>query len=178
MWAVGLRAARRRPGLLTAATLADVSGADVAATFRIARETVADPGRRAVLWRDLARGLLRDYSGAAAALLELAGGKARRRRWPARPACSRPRPAGEEVTAAGEDLRAPRLARVADPEHWQVSADNVLMRLALRSGLVATDDDVERVRAATRDVFARVAAEAPSGAAARRSALGAWPRRP
>ena len=40
MWAVGLRAARRRPGLLTAVTLADVSGADVAATFRIARETV------------------------------------------------------------------------------------------------------------------------------------------
>ena len=35
---------------------------------------------------------------------------------------------------------------VADPENWEVSADNVLMRLALRSGLVAqaTVDDRPR----------------------------------
>ena len=41
---------------------------------------------------------------------------------------------------------------VRDPEHWQVCADNVLMRLALRSGLVApgSRDDV---RAATRDAL-------------------------
>jgi hypothetical protein len=47
---------------------------------------------------------------------------------------------------------------VADPENWQVSADNVLMRLALRSGLV-DQGDLEAVRAATRDAFKRVALE-------------------
>jgi hypothetical protein len=45
---------------------------------------------------------------------------------------------------------------VTDPENWQVSADNVLMRLALRSGLVEAGELAE-VRAATRDVFKRVA---------------------
>jgi hypothetical protein len=45
---------------------------------------------------------------------------------------------------------------VADPEHWEVSSDNVLMRLALRSGLVAPGER-EEVRAATRAAFKRVA---------------------
>jgi hypothetical protein len=45
---------------------------------------------------------------------------------------------------------------VADPERWEVSADNVLMRLSLRSGLVAPGD-LGRVRTATRDAFKRVA---------------------
>jgi N-glycosylase/DNA lyase len=40
-----------------------------------------------------------------------------------------------------------------------VSADNVLMRLALRSGLVE-QGDVEEVREATRDAFKQVAEEA------------------
>jgi hypothetical protein len=40
-----------------------------------------------------------------------------------------------------------------------VSADNVLMRLALRSGLVE-QGDVEEVREATRDGFKQVAEEA------------------
>jgi hypothetical protein len=40
-----------------------------------------------------------------------------------------------------------------------VSADNVLMRLALRSGLVE-QEDVEEVREATRDAFKQVAEEA------------------
>ena len=39
-----------------------------------------------------------------------------------------------------------------------MSADNVLMRLALRSGLVAPGA-LPEVRAATRDVFKRLAAE-------------------
>ncbi|MGH2950666.1 MAG: hypothetical protein ACRDKX_01310, partial [Solirubrobacterales bacterium] len=46
-----------------------------------------------------------------------------------------------------------------DPEHWQVSADNVLMRLALRSGLVEPGER-EEVRARTRDAFGLVAADA------------------
>ena len=48
---------------------------------------------------------------------------------------------------------------VADPEHWEVSADNVLMRLALRSGLVEPGE-LDEVRAATRDAFKRVAVAA------------------
>ena len=40
-----------------------------------------------------------------------------------------------------------------------MSADNVLMRLALRSGLVE-QEDVEEVREATRDAFKQVAEEA------------------
>ena len=48
---------------------------------------------------------------------------------------------------------------VSDPENWEVSADNVLMRLALRSGLVE-EGDVEEVREATRDAFKQVAEEA------------------
>ncbi|CAN5554209.1 hypothetical protein BH10ACT11_BH10ACT11_05670 [soil metagenome] len=39
--------------------------------------------------------------------------------------------------------------RVRDPETWQVSADSVLMRVALRCGLV-TPGTLEVVRSATR----------------------------
>ncbi len=46
---------------------------------------------------------------------------------------------------------------VADPESWEVSADNVLMRLALRSGLVAPGP-LERVRPATRAALKELAA--------------------
>jgi len=46
---------------------------------------------------------------------------------------------------------------VSDPEAWEVSADNVLMRLALRSGLVAPGS-LEDVRAATRSAFKELAA--------------------
>jgi hypothetical protein len=48
---------------------------------------------------------------------------------------------------------------VGDPEAWEVSADNVLMRLALRSGLV-NPGDLDEVRAATRRAFKALAAEA------------------
>jgi hypothetical protein len=43
-----------------------------------------------------------------------------------------------------------------DPESWEVCADNVLMRLGLRSGLVEPGPLAD-VRAATRDVFKLVA---------------------
>jgi hypothetical protein len=45
---------------------------------------------------------------------------------------------------------------VRDPEAWEVCADNVLMRLALRSGLVEPGELFD-VRAATRDAFKQVA---------------------
>ena len=47
-------------------------------------------------------------------------------------------------------------SRSRDPEQWEVCADNVLMRLALRSGLVEPGGLAE-VRAATRDAFKQVA---------------------
>ena len=75
MWAVGLQAAERRRGLLTAGALREVSAERVAELFRIGGETVADPERRAALWRDLAAGLERDHGGEADALLGAAGGR-------------------------------------------------------------------------------------------------------
>jgi hypothetical protein len=65
MWAVGLQAAGRHRGLLSVEALRDVSGERVAELFRIGGETVADPERRAALWRDLAAGLQRDHGGQA-----------------------------------------------------------------------------------------------------------------
>ena len=63
LWAVALEAARREPGLLTAPALCDIDGEGVAELFRVEEETVADPERRAGLFRDLARGLERDHGG-------------------------------------------------------------------------------------------------------------------
>ena len=48
---------------------------------------------------------------------------------------------------------------VSDPENWEVSSDNILMRLALRSGLVP-EGAVDQVREATRDAFKQVAEQA------------------
>jgi hypothetical protein len=48
---------------------------------------------------------------------------------------------------------------VHDPESWEVCADNVLMRLALRSGLVHPGAG-EEVRATTRVAFGQVAGAA------------------
>ena len=168
------------PGLLTAAALVEASGADVAELFRIGGETVADPDRRAALWRDLARGLRREYGGDAAVLLEGAGGRLGGAgglldRLAAFEAYSDPLAKKSQLLAKICERRG--WLEVADPEHWEVCADNVLMRLALRSGLVAPGDDLDRVRAATRDAFGRVAAAAADpAAAARRPALGAGPR--
>src|SRR5919202_672953 len=72
LWELGLAAARRRPGLLTAAALRGIDGRSVAEIFAVGDETVADPERRATLWRDLARGLARSYEGSARALLAAA----------------------------------------------------------------------------------------------------------
>lgn len=159
MWAVALRAAEGRPGLLTAQSLAEVSGAEVAQLFAVGGETVHDPERRAELWRDLARGLCDEHGGRARTLLEAAdhrlGGTggllARLGRYEAY----------ADPLQKKSQLFAKICARrgwfdAADPELWEVSADNVLMRLALRSGLVAPGG-LGEVRAATREAFKRVA---------------------
>ena len=48
---------------------------------------------------------------------------------------------------------------VRDPENWEVCADNVLMRLALRAGLVEPGD-AEAVRAGTRAALKALSREA------------------
>jgi hypothetical protein len=147
LWALGLRAERRAPGALTS---------------RSGQDTLHDPERRARLWDDIAKGLLKDYGGQAEALIEAAGGKLGG-------------PTGvlfrlSEFDAFADPLRKKAFLvakiwerrgwlEVTDPENWEVSADNVLMRLALRSGLVE-QGDVEQVREATRDAFKQVAEEA------------------
>jgi hypothetical protein len=160
MWALGLAAARRRPGWLSAAALQSVSAAEVSEAFRIDDETVADPERRARLWRELAAGLLRDHAGSAAALLEAAAGRLGGDRGLL--ALLAHYEAFADPLAKKAQLYAKIAERrgwldVSDPEAWQVSADSVLMRLALRSGLVEPGERA-RVRAETRAVFARVAA--------------------
>jgi hypothetical protein len=159
LWAVAIDAARSRPGLLTARALGNVSADEVAEQFRVGGETVEDPARRAELWRDLAGGVERDHDGEARALLTAAGGKL----------------GGGggllELLATYEAYADPlqkksflfakicerrRWFEVDDPESWEVCADNVLMRLALRSGL-AEPGPLERLRAATREAFKLVA---------------------
>jgi len=162
MWEVALRANRLAPGLLTAAALRDVGAERVAELFRVDEETVVDPERRAALWRDLARGLERDYEGGAARLLAAAGGRL------AGPGGLLERLARYEAYSDPLAKKAQLFAKicerrgwfgVADPQSWEVSADNVLMRLALRSGLVPPGELAE-VRTATRDAFKRVAERA------------------
>jgi hypothetical protein len=162
LWALGLRAERRAPGALTARSLLGVDPAAIAAVFRAGQDTLHDPERRAKLWDNLATGLLKEYGGQAEALIEGSGGKLGG-------------PGGvlfrlSEFDAFADPLRkkAFLLAKiwerrswlsVSDPENWEVSADNVLMRLALRSGLVE-QGGVDEVREATMKAFKQVAQEA------------------
>jgi hypothetical protein len=162
MWAVLLEAARREPGLLTAASLRGVGAGRVADLFRIDGETVSDPDRRAALWRDLAAGLERDHAGEARTLLVAAGGRlggpgGLLKRLARYEAYSDPLRKKSFLFAKICERRG--WLEVRDPEHWEVCADNVLMRLALRSGLVPPGR-LDEVRAATMDALKRVAAEA------------------
>jgi hypothetical protein len=162
LWALGLRAERRAPGALTARSLLGVPAEAIAAVFRAGQDTLHDPNRRAKLWDDLAKGMLKSYGGQAEQLIEASGGKLAG-------------PGGVLVRLSEFDAFADPLRKkaflvckiwerrgwltVSDPESWEVSADNVLMRLALRSGLVL-EGDVEEVREATRDAFRQVAEKA------------------
>jgi hypothetical protein len=162
LWALGLRAERRAHGALTARSLLGVDPGAIAAVFRAGQDTLHDPERRAKLWDDLAKGLIKDYGGRAEALIESSGGRLAG-------------PGGVLFRLSSFDAFADPLRKkafllckiwnrrgwleVMDPENWQVSADNVLMRLALRSGLVP-EGDVEEVREATLHAFKRVAERA------------------
>jgi hypothetical protein len=159
LWALGCAAERRDPGLLGAAALGTIEGDHLEEIFRIDSETVQGAGERARLWRDLAAGLAERYQGSAEALLDAAG--------------ARLGGAGGLIARLGEfEAFADPLAKksflfakiaarrgwftVTDPESWEVCADNVLMRLALRSGLVEPGT-VEEVRASTRERLKRLA---------------------
>ena len=176
----GSQAARREPGLLTAAGLrASTPSASPSCSGSAARPSPT-PERRAALWRDLAAGLGARPRGEAEALLAAAAGRLggtggllglagalRGLR----------RPAGKKSFLFAKICARRGWLRSHDPESWEVCADNVLMRLALRSGLVQPGAGDE-VRAATRDAFGQVAARRRDRARrARRPALGARPRR-
>jgi hypothetical protein len=154
MWAVALR----RAGELNADSLRDVDAARVAELFRIDDETIADSGPRADLWRDLAAGLRRAYGGSARRLLDESRGRLAELldRLVAFEAYSDPLAKKAQLFAKICERRC--WFCVADPMNWQVSADNVLMRLTLRSGLVE-QGDLEEVRSATREAFKRIALE-------------------
>jgi hypothetical protein len=162
LWAVGLQAARRHSCLLTSATLADVDAERVAELFRIGGETVAGAERRAELWREFAEGLERDHGGKAEALLGAAGGAlggssgvlALLARYQAYAD-----PLQKKSFLFAKICERRGWLRVRDPESWEVCADNVLMRLALRSGLVNLGP-LDEVRAATRHAWKAVASQA------------------
>lgn len=162
MWEVALAAAVDDPRLFDAAALASATAADVAEWFRADEETVTDPGRRAELWRDLATGLSRDHRGSAERLLYASGGRlggngglvrmlARYRAFAD--------PLGKKAFLFAKIAERRGWIAVQDSEAWEVAADNVLMRLALRSGLVAPGD-LNAVRAATRAALKALAVEA------------------
>jgi hypothetical protein len=159
LWALGLRAERRAPGALTARSLLGVDPAAIAAVFRIGGESLAEPERRAALWDDLARGLIENYQGEATVLIEATGGRlggegGALKHLGGFRAFSDPLQKKSFLLCKIWERRG--WLPVADPENWQVSSDNVLMRLALRSGLVE-QGEVEEVRAASRDAFKAVA---------------------
>src|SRR5262249_40333602 len=75
LWALGLRAERRAPGALTARSLIGVDPAPSARVLRAGQDTLHDPARRAKLWDDLSKGMLKSYGGQAEGLIEASGGK-------------------------------------------------------------------------------------------------------
>jgi hypothetical protein len=162
LWQLGCAVEQRHPGTLAAAGMADVDAARVGAIFRIGGETVADPESRVRLWRGLAAGLGERYAGSTPTLLDACEGRlggqggliARLAEFEAY----------SDPLAKKGFLFAKIASRrgwlvVSDPESWEVCADNVLMRLALRSGLIDPGEP-EIVRAATREALKRVSAEA------------------
>jgi hypothetical protein len=162
LWELACAEERRRPGLLSAQALRDVDADEVERLFRTGEETASRAGERARLWRDLAAGLLERHRGSATVLLDSCRGRlggsgglvAELARFEAYSD-----PLQKKSFLFAKIAERCGWLDVADPENWQVCADNVLMRLALRAGLVQPGD-AETVRAATRDALRRLAEEA------------------
>jgi hypothetical protein len=159
LWALGLRAEARVPGALAARSLLDVAPESIEAVFRVEGRPVANAEQRAMLWRGLARGLAKDYGGKAEELIaaskgKLAGPGGMLLRLSAFEAYSDPLRKKSFLFCKIAERRG--WLAVADPESWEVCADNVLMRLALRAGLVE-QGEVEEVREATRAALKQLA---------------------
>jgi hypothetical protein len=162
LWALACAAEDREPGLLSAGSLADVDAGRVEELLRIGEETAAGADERALLWRDLAAGLRDRYQGSTLALLtaaesRLGGSGGLIGRLSEFEAFSDPLQKKSFLFAKIAARRA--WFEVTDPESWEVCADNVLMRIALRSGLV-DPGPAEAVRPATREALKRLAIEA------------------
>jgi hypothetical protein len=162
LWRLGAGAESRDPGMLSAARLRDVDAETVERIFRAGDETVAGAAGRAELWRDLAAGLERSYDGSARALLaacerRLGGPSGLLERLAEFEAFTDPLHKKAFLFAKIAERRG--WLEVADPESWEVCADNVLMRLALRAGL-AEPGDAETVRADTRTALKALSREA------------------
>ena len=162
LWHLGCAAERRAPGTLSALSLRDVGADGVEEMFRIEGETTSRAEERARLWRDLAARLIAGYEGEAQRLLGAAEGRLRGAGGLIE------RLARFEAYADPLEKKSFLFAKVAarrgwfrarDPENWEVCADNVLMRLALRAGLVEPGD-AETVRADTRTALKALALEA------------------
>ena len=159
LWALGIRAERERPGTLSTQSLRSVTAERVRELFDAGDDRIAGPEIRARLWRDLAFGLGRNHGGEAEAVIAAGGGRLAGpngllERLAELEAFSDPLQKKSFLVAKIWERRG--WLQVDDPESWQVCADNVLMRLALRAGLVPMGE-AEEVRAATREAWKRVA---------------------
>jgi hypothetical protein len=162
LWHAGCAAERRAPGTLSAPALRDVGAEGVEDIFRVEDETTSRAEERARLWRDLASGLIDGYQGDAQRLLDATDGRLRGAggliaRLAEFEAYSDPL---EKKSFLFAKIAARRgWIEVRDPDGWEVCSDNVLMRLALRAGLV-DPGDAESVRADTRAALKALAVEA------------------
>jgi len=161
LWALGCSAERRRPGTLGAAALGTVTEGEVEKIFRAGDEKVAGAAERARLWRDLASGLNGAYDGEAGDLIAAAGSRLGGsdgliERLADMEAYADPLAKKAFLFAKIAERRG--WLEVSDSESWEVCADNVLMRLALRSGLVEPAP-VGELRAATRAALKQLARE-------------------
>jgi hypothetical protein len=162
LWHLGCSAERRAPATLSADGLREIEAAGIEDMFRVEGETTSRAAERARLWRDLAAGLIADYEGSAQRLLDACAGSLRGAGGLIE------RLASFEAYADPLEKKAFLFAKIAarrgwievrDPENWEVCADNVLMRLALRADLVEPGD-AETVRADTRAALKALAREA------------------
>jgi len=162
LWHLGCAAERRAPGTLSALALRDIGVGGVEDMFRIEDETISRAEERARLWCDLATGLIADYGGSTQRLLEASEG------WLRGAGGLIERLARSEAYSDPLEKKSFLFAKIAarrdwievrDTENWEVCADNVLMRLTLRAGLVEPGD-AEVVRAGTRAALKALAREA------------------
>ena len=180
LYALARRRQRDDPHAFTARRLLTISAAEAEAVWSPAEFGVRIKGARvrAALLRDAAGRILREYGGSSLGLIEASRGRllvgdgtGLLERLDRFRAYADPLRKKSHLLAKLWERRG--LLRVADPEHHDVAADTVLMRLALRGGLVriraaalagklggrgrVTPAQEHALRAATLRAFRRVA---------------------